>query len=222
MKIVSPSATLTKITHAAEEHIEKCGRVAWKSEAKMSGINDGSFLRRLIKMEHLSVLEHASATIHFVCDRAIANILVRHRIASYTQESQQFCNYTLDRFGREITFIEPPEFVDDIPAREAWYQAILTCENAYFQLRERGFKPRDARSVLPNCTKTELISTLNFRAWREVFEKRLEPVCHPHTRWLMAQALRQLKARCPNVFHDIEPESGLLGVDTWTNWNKKG
>lgn len=105
MKIVQPSATLEWITPNPLEVIERAGRTCYKSEPKG---DPQAFVQMILRKGHESVLEHVTASFRIVCDRGISHEIVRHRLASYSQESTRFCNYSKNRFGGELTFIEPP------------------------------------------------------------------------------------------------------------------
>ena len=206
MKIVQPTATLTQITSDAEKHIERCGRVCYKSEDRIEDDSAGQFIRRLLELGHESVIEHAVATVVFVCGRGVTHELVRHRLASFSQESTRYCNYDKAKFGREISVIRPPE-LNEI-AGEVWSRTCQTAECAYFELLDNGAPPQIARSVLPTCLKTEIAVTANLREWRHILKLRTSTPAHPQIRELMVEAGRQLKEAAPNVFHDFKFGNG--------------
>ncbi len=197
MQIVKPQAILLAITPNAEQLIERCGRVCYKSEAKITPESAGPFIEMLIRRGHHSVLEHASATIHFVCDRGVTHELVRHRLASFSQESTRYCDYGADRFGAELSFIEPPGLGAE---REAWVRACTALERRYLRMVGNNVKPQIARAILPNCLKAEIAVTANLREWRHIFDLRLSPAAHPQMREVMAMAFELLRVECPNVF----------------------
>lgn len=209
MKIVEPSASLMSWTRhdllQAEQHIERCGRICYKSEDKTTKESAGKFIRMLIKREHESVLEHASATILFVCDRGVSHELVRHRLASYSQESTRYCNYGKDKFDNEISVIEPP----GLSAKKAYHSWLLACKEAesqYLWMLKAGLSPQIARSVLPTCLKTEIAVTANLREWRHILKLRTSKAAHPQIREIMLMAGKELKEIAPNVFFDRETE----------------
>jgi thymidylate synthase (FAD) len=117
-------------------------------------------------------------TVRIVCDRAVSHELVRHRVFSFAQESQRYCNYSKDKFGKELTFISPAK---DMKPEEykVWRQALSTAEESYFKLIDLGFKPQEARSVLPNSTKTELIMTGFETDWSDFFDLRVRELTGP-------------------------------------------
>jgi thymidylate synthase (FAD) len=153
---------------------------------------------------HESVIEHACASVRFVCDRGVSHELVRHRIASYSQESTRYCDYGSNRFGEEIAIIKPPGMTTD--QHIEWSIAVKECETRYLRMIARGATPQIARSVLPNSLKTEIVTTANLREWRHIFAMRLSKAAHPQIREVMVDALYLLKTRCPNVFSDISDD----------------
>jgi thymidylate synthase (FAD) len=205
MKIIKPSVEIfTPLDGAAIlQHIERCGRVCYKSEDKITPESAEPFVRGLIKRGHESVLEHYSFTVKFVCDRGVSHEIVRHRIASYSQESTRYCNYGKDSFGKEITVISPPvNYGEDYGA---WMRACQKAEEEYRFLLWRGISPQVARSVLPNSLKTELVMTANLREWRHFLRLRTSPAAHPQMREVALMLLEQVRELVPVVFEDIEP-----------------
>lgn len=201
MLIVEPSATLLSITPNAEELIERCGRTCYKSECKITPDSAGSFVRKIMKLGHLSVIEHANATIMFVCDRGVTHELVRHRLASYSQESTRYCNYGKDKFGNEIKVIQPPGL--EGTSLQRWKVACEQIEQTYLAMMADGVTAQIARSILPNCLKTEIATTANLREWRHILTLRTSQAAHPQIREVMEQAREILKKECPTVFEDI-------------------
>lgn len=143
MKIISPSVEImTPVDgNAVLKHIEQCGRVCYKSEELATDTSAADFVRRIIKRGHEAVLEHFNITIKFICDRGVSHEIVRHRLASYCQESTRYCNYSKDGFGGEITVIRPCFFDEHTPAWEHWKDACDVAEGAYFDLLEFGCPP---------------------------------------------------------------------------------
>lgn len=185
------------------EKLERIARVSHKSENMMTG----DLIKKCIEMGHLSVLEHSYISVLFICDRATSHELVRHRLMSFTQESQRYCNYSKDRFGNNVTFIQPwwMDEEDDI-GYSIWRKSCKDAEKAYFDLLHVGYAPQRARMVLPNCTKTEVIATANFREWRHVLDIRTKIDAHPDIRHLMKGLLKDLNERFPDIFGDIAKE----------------
>ena len=197
MQIIQQSAELLGEVDGAAmlRHVERCGRVCYKSEWRITGDSYAAFVGKIIANGHEAVLEHASATLRVVCDRGVSHEIVRHRLASYCQESTRYVSYD------DIEVICPQGLSEAQYA--AWEAAMLTCEAAYKQLREQGCAPQIARSVLPNALKTELMMTANLREWRHFFRLRLSPAAHPQMREVAALMLEALRERIPIVFEEF-------------------
>lgn len=183
--------------------IEQCGRVCYKSEDKIEEGSAEKFVANIIKRGHEAVLEHASITVKFIVDRGVSHEIVRHRLASYCQESTRYCNYSKDKFGSEVTFIIPHYFDYGTEGFKIWKQAMKDCEKAYFQLLDWGCTPQEARAVLPNSLKTELVMTANLREWRMFFKLRTSQAAHPQIREVAVPLLEELKQLIPVVFDDL-------------------
>lgn len=215
MRIVQPSVTVHWVQSGPDmlAAIERAGRVAYKSEGKIGPGTAERFVAMLVAKGHESVLEHVSVSATVVCDRGVSHELVRHRIGSFTQTSTRFCNYASDRFGHEITVVEP-YFLRVVPGddaataarRRAWMDAMEWAEGYYFALLDEGLPPQAARSVLPNSLKTELVVTFNLRQWRHFFALRCAPAAHPDMRCI-AGMLRQEFAR---VLPVLFPEPAVM------------
>lgn len=206
MKIINADVEiLTPLDgQAVLRHIERCGRVCYKSEDKITENSATKFVAGIIKRGHEAVLEHFSITVKFVCDRGVSHEIVRHRLASYCQESTRYCNYSKDGFGGEITVIEPCYLPTCGAAYQMWAQACANAEEAYFNLLNCGCSPQEARTVLPNSLKTEVVMTANLREWRHFFKLRTAPAAHPQMRevaWMLLVRMREL---LPGVFDDCE------------------
>ncbi len=208
MRIVEPSVTLEWITPDALGVIERAGRTCYKSEYK-SDSDPAVFVRRLIKRGHLSVIEHAVASLRIVCDRGVSHEIVRHRIASYSQESTRYVCYAKERRGGEIKVIVPSGLSAMDEAFAYWRIAMDDAEDAYLNMIENGVSPQIARSVLPTCTATELVMTANFREWLHFFALRCAPSAHPDMQHVAELARNILRRECPVVFGDyLETEEG--------------
>ena len=206
MNIIEPSVEILTPLDADTimKHLERCGRVCYKSEGR---IGDGSaerFLSGIIKSGHESVLEHYSITFKVVCDRAVSHQIVRHRIASYSQESQRYCNYTKDGFGRSVAFVRPGWIEKHAELYGVWQNACQNAEDAYFCLIDSGCTPQQARTVLPNSTKTEIVCTMNVRELRHFLKLRTSPAADPAIRQVANMLLSKTKESLPVLFADIE------------------
>lgn len=202
MKIISPSVEiLTPLDGTAVlRHIEQCGRVCYKSEGKTTESSAPAFVANIIKRGHEAVLEHFDITVKFICDRGVSHEIVRHRMASYCQESTRYCNYAKDDFGNEITVIEP--YYLDAQGLYLWRRACEAAEASYFELLNWGCTPQEARAVLPNSLKTEVVMTANLREWRHFFKLRTAPAAHPQMREVAKMLLKQMREMVPVVFDD--------------------
>lgn len=178
------------------QDIERIGRVCYKSEHRITSSSAAPFVRNLIARGHESVLEHISITVRFITDRAIANELVRHRIAAYSQESTRYCNYK-----DKIEFIYPKNVSDK--QLQLIMEACACAATTYQALIADGATPEIARDVLPLCTKTELIATYNLREWRHILRLRTDKAAHPKMRELMQTLLQFFQGLVPIIFDDI-------------------
>lgn len=212
MRIIKPFyEILTPISEGGIkelQHIEKIGRVCYKSEDKITedGESAKNFVKMLINRGHEAMIEHSSLSVKFVVDRGVSHELVRHRIASFAQESTRYCNYSNDKFGNEITVIKPCFWDETDTNFIEWKSTCEDAEAGYFRLLSDGATPQEARSVLPNSLKTEITVTANYREWRSFFKLRTAKAAHPQMREVTIPLLKELKAFIPIVFDDIEVE----------------
>jgi thymidylate synthase (FAD) len=243
MRVIKPSyEILTPIDGGSIcEDIEIIGRVCYKSENKITEDSAGKFVKMLIDRGHEAMIEHHSITVKIICDRGISHELVRHRIASYAQESTRYCNYSKNNFNNELTFILPNWFPEDIPdgfysfgidnahihytsnnthnALEVsnincqdwnnpdilWLRHMLWSEKTYLKLIRDGWKAEEARDVLPNSLKTEIVITMNLREWRHFFKLRCTNAAHPQMREMTIPMFEEFKILLPEFFEDINP-----------------
>ena len=206
MKIISPDFEVLSLVdgRAILHDIERCGRVCYKSEDKITETSAQAFVSNIIKRGHEAVLEHASVTVKFTVDRGVSHEIVRHRLAAYCQESTRYCNYSKDGFGRQVTFIQPHFLDRGTRGWELWVLACEQAEKAYFDLLNWGCSPQEARAVLPNSLKTEVVMTANLREWRHFFKLRTAPAAHPQMREVTIPLLRRMQELIPGVFDDIK------------------
>ncbi len=203
-------------------HIERIGRVCYKSEDRITedGESAKKFVKMLIGAHHEAMIEHSTLSVLFTVDRGVSHEMVRHRIASFAQESTRYVNYSKEKYGNEINVIGleggirldgrmeklSGEAIDAI-LRE-WRSAMEDAERHYMTMIGLGATPQIARSVLPNSTKTNITITANYREWRNYFRLRTAGDAHPQIREVSIPLLRELKERLPVIFDDIElPES---------------
>ncbi len=201
MKIIEQSVKLEWITPDALKIIEAAGRICYKSENNITDNSASNFVNKIINSGHEAVIEHASASFRIFTDRGITHEIVRHRIASFCQESTRYCNYANDKFDNEISVIEPPEM--NTQSRQIWIEACNHAEKNYFSLLNSGASPQIARSVLPTCLKSEIIMTCNFREWRHFLKLRLAKGAHPQI-VIIAQMIKDILINhYPEIFSDI-------------------
>lgn len=188
------------------QKIEAAARTCYKSEGKIQEGSAAKLVAGLIKSGHEAMLEHASVTVKFVVDRGISHELVRHRLASFAQESTRYCNYSKDDFGSEITFIIPDYLEYKSEGWNIWKESMKQAEDAYFKMLDFGLSPQQARAVLPNSLKTEVVMTANLREWRHFFKLRaLGTTGKPHPQMLEVAIplLEDMKNLIPVVFDDL-------------------
>ncbi len=216
MKIIEAGYEILTPLDGADivKQIERIGRVCYKSEDKITDVSAPEFTKKLIKRGHEAMIEHYSLSVKFTCDRGVSHEIVRHRMASFAQESTRYCNYSKDKFGREITVIKPCFFHEhrkytndgEYTAYGAWFNSCEYAEKCYFELLDMGKTPQEARSVLPNSLKTEIVVTANLREWRHFFKLRTAEAAHPQMREITVPLLAELKRCIPVVFDDINAE----------------
>ena len=215
MKIVIPSANVymhhpfcagvaepNEAAYDLEEFMERVGRTCYKSEDRITEDSSRKFIKMLYERGHHAMLEHCVASVKFVCDRGVTHELVRHRLCSFAQESTRYCNYGKDKFDNQISVIEPPG-LDTPEAREAWERACLVAEEQYMNLIGMGVPPQIARSILPNCLKTEIWTTANLREWTHIFKLRCSSKAHPQIREVMMMALEVFRNEVPSMFEGL-------------------
>lgn len=152
------------------------------------------------------ILTHCDKTVLFVVDRGVSHEIVRHRIASFSQESTRYCNYSKDGFGGEIAVIQPLYLEPDTDAWVAWEAGCKMAEAGYFALLNIGLSPQEARAVLPNSLKTEVVMTANIREWRHFLRLRCSEAAHPQMREVANMLLDMFYGEMPVLFEDVYAE----------------
>lgn len=208
MQVIKAGFEIMDILNGEEilRKIEKVARVCYRSEDKIGEGTAEKMVRALIKSNHLAMLEHFSFSVKFICDRGVSHEIVRHRVASFAQESTRYCNYG-SKSG-EITVIEPCFWGKDSIEYNEWASACEMAESYYLSLIDLKATPQEARSVLPNSLKTEVVMTANLREWRHFFSLRAcgstgKP--HPQMLEVAVPLLQEVKKLIPVVFDDLEP-----------------
>lgn len=210
MKLIKPSFEfLTELNRIdILKLIERAGRTCYKSDSAYTEKTGSEFLKMIAKRGHFSVIEHVSISVRFVCDRGVTHELVRHRIASYSQESTRYCNYQTG-----VTFIIPLWLYDQIPEGEytnlptnssrdamVWISLMLDIEGVYERVIKQGWIPQQARSILPNSLKTEIITTANLREWKHIFDLRCSEKAHPQIREIMIPVREIFREKLPELY----------------------
>lgn len=208
MRIIEPRVEILSDVDANKimRNIEMCGRVCYKSEHLITEESAEKFVKRIIASGHESVLEHEKLTMKFICDRGVSHEIVRHRIASYSQESTRYCNYNKEKFGKELTLIRPFFWNEDEKKYKVWLEVMEKIENSYNELITLGAKPEEARSILPNSLKTEIVVTMNMRELRHFLRLRTSKKAHPQMREVASMLLKYVKEALPVLFDDIGEE----------------
>jgi len=188
--------------------IENAGRTSHKSEDKITDSSYTSFIKKLFMLKHDSVFEFGNMVVRFVTTRSVTHELVRHRLCSFIQESQRYVDYSKDKFGKEITFVKPIQFVNENSEEYAiWFYGCKEAEERYFDMLKIGVSAQNARSILPNSAKTEIVVKTNWREWALIFKQRaISRAAHPDMRALMIPLYQECRKQCPEVFDMGEPE----------------
>lgn len=214
MILVKPSFEILMINNINNplHLIELAGRTCYKSESDFNKESAEKFTKMVLKNGHESVIEHSAITVKIICDRGVSHELVRHRLAAFSQESTRYCNY---KGG--VTFVIPPwidlkegeyktDYIDSRKVdREAstWFHAVKYAKDNYLTLLDFGWSPQQARSVLPNSLKTEIVITANFREWKHIFNLRCSKAAHPQMREIMIPLHKKYKELIPIIFDKI-------------------
>ena len=204
MQVIKPSIEIIDMEDYEKivKKIERIGRVCYKSEGKITEDSAEKFIKGLLTRQHESVIEHENVTVRFVCDRGVTHEIVRHRIASYSQESTRYCNYSGDKFASGFQYDLSKE--NDKAKYEVWTKAMENAEQSYFRMLELGATPQEARSVLPNSLKTEIVVTMNLRSWRNFFRLRVDSHAHPQMREVATMLYEEFKKRLPVFVADLD------------------
>ena len=208
MKIINAGFQILTNINGMEmlQAIEYIARTCYKSENSITELSAVKMVESLINRGHEAMLEHCVISVKFIVDRGVSHELVRHRMASYAQESTRYCNYSKDKFGNELTFISPCFWSKGSREYEEWYAAMNSAEDIYFELIDWGVTPEQARTVLPNSIKTEVVMTANLREWRHFFKLRAIGTTgkpHPQMLEVTVPLLAEFKTLIPVVFDDL-------------------
>ena len=207
MDIIKPSIEFIWSTKDPLEIIEKAGRTCYKSEDKITGDSAKKFTKMLLDRGHEAMIEHASASYRVICDRGVTHEIVRHRLFSYAQESTRYVNYNKKGmqviepcfwYGNEDSILASPTCI------AVWEQAMEQAEINYNKMIENGATPQEARSVLPNSLKTEIVITGNLREWKHFFKLRTSEKAHPQMQEVANMILEDIRKRVPIIFDEVK------------------
>jgi thymidylate synthase (FAD) len=206
-------------------HLELCGRTCYKSEDKITNDSCYKFIKMLLSRGHESVIEHYNISIKFICSRSLSHQLVRHRLCSFSEQSQRYCNfetkidmgiiqpYWLDPLDakkiRNKSFTSVLQIPEGISNKcRYWLESIIDSVNSYGILLRSNpeMTPQQVRSLLPNAAKTEIVCTANLRQWRHILKLRTSKGADPEIKELMIPLLKKLQEKLPTLFSDIEVE----------------
>ena len=238
MKFIEPSFEILSKDFKRENvltAIECAARTCYKSEDKITNDSAERLVRSLVKRGHEAMLEHApTLSVRFICDRGVSHELVRHRLFSFAQESTRYVDYnnTGTQFiipewikGKDretilnFKYKSIDELNDNIESimntfedkKNWWFVSVCMFSDVYYRsLIETGWKPQQARTVLTNSIKTEIVVTGNVREWRNFFKLRLDRAAHPQMRELTIPLFRSLYADIPEIWEDIADRFNIL------------
>jgi len=220
MKIIEQSHEILILSENILQNIEKAGRTCYKSEDKITPESAPVFVQTLLKRGHHAMIEFADITVRFITNRGVTHELVRHRICSFAQTSTRYVKY-----DEEMEFIRPvwidkkylgtwnKERVLSMNNDESTHD--IMCFMASLDLAQKtysklinggGWRPEQAREVLPNSLKTEIVVKANVREWIHILDLRCSKAAHPQMRALMIPLLKELKEKVPIIFNDLYPE----------------
>ncbi len=218
MKLIKPSIEFIWMTENPLQTIEYAGRTCYKSEDRITSGSAAKFVKMIIDKGHEAMLEHTSASYRFICDRGVTHEIVRHRLFSYAQESTRYCNYkggvtfiipcwmdlskgVYTRDDSSLSFCPSEGKMPKLSrAEEIWLMALGMAEEQYQEMIENNWTPQQARTVLPNSLKTEIVITGNFREWRHFFKFRCAKSAHPQMQEIANMALSDIRQKVPVVF----------------------
>lgn len=206
MKLIKPSIEVMSSLNGEEilRHCELAIRNCYKSEDKICADSHKKLVQTILDSHHYSTIEHVSITVRVICSRACLAQWTRHRHFSFSVESQRYVNYSRDKFGSEITFIKPQDYYKYTTEQKFLFdQALESCEEQYLKLIKAGFKAQEARNVLNNAVKTEMVVTANLRAWRDFLQKRTDKSAQDEIRYLSNEILTEFQSKIPVVFDNL-------------------
>lgn len=214
MKIIDPTfeyiSAPTRV--AAYEIIAMAMRNCYRAELNAMPATDEEMVEKVMKKRHLSLLEFVDVSVNITCDRGVTHELVRHRLCSFAQESTRYCNYSGEKFGRELTFVKPSwaaeHDLDALPIPllrkyNIWVRSMEEAEKAYIEMLGEGASAQEARSVLPSSLAAKIAVKANLREWIHIFRMRCDIPAHPDMRVTMMPILVSMLDLYPVVFQPV-------------------
>ena len=203
MRIVKPYVIVEKIDGVqVMKRIERACRTCYRSEGKITDDSYKNLIKNCINRGHESVLEHEKVTVRIYNDIGSYKDLTRHRFASFSVESTRYCSYDKDKYGNEISFMDPV-YIEDEKVYEVWKKTMQDIENSYLEMKKLGATTDMCRNILPHSTAAEYTMTANIREWKHIFELRANNHVHPAIRQVMIPLLKYFKEQMPDIFGEI-------------------
>ena len=203
MRIVKPYVIVEKFDEVqVMKRIERACRTCYRSEGKITEDSYKNLIKNCINRGHESVLEHEKVTVRIYNDIGSYKDLTRHRFASFSVESTRYCSYDKDKYGNEISFMDPV-YIEDEKVYEVWKKTMQDIENSYLEMKKLGATTDMCRNILPHSTAAEYTMTANIREWKHIFELRANNHVHPAIRQVMIPLLKYFKEQMPDIFGDI-------------------
>lgn len=203
MKIVEPWVKVEKFDGVQMmKRIERACRTCYRSEGKITEDSYKNLIKNCLTRGHESVLEHEKVTVRIYDDIGSYKDLTRHRFASFSVESTRYCSYDKDKYGNEISFINPV-YIEDKEMYETWKKSMEEIEKSYLKMKKLGATTDMCRLILPHSTAAEYTMTANIREWKHIFSLRANNHVHPSIRQVMIPLLKYFKEQMPEIFEDV-------------------
>ena len=200
MQIINQSWEIIQKPDYPLQIIEKAGRTCYKSENKITEGSAEKFVKMILKSGHDSVVEHVLISVRFITNRGVTHELVRHRLCAFSQESTRYVKY-----DNNMEFIKPvwwDKWTKE--QQDLWTKQMISAEEGYLKLLQTGARAEEAREILPNSLKTEIVTSANVREWRHIFKLRCVMAAHPQMRQLMISCLKGFQKEFPILFDDLK------------------
>lgn len=203
MKLVEPWVKVEKFDgKEIMKRIERACRTCYRSEGKITEDSYKNLIKNCLTRGHESVLEHEKVTVRIYCDIGSYKDLTRHRFASFSIESTRYCSYDKDKYGNEISIMNPV-YIEDKEIYDTWKKAMEDMEKGYMKMKELGASTDMCREVLPHSTAAEYTMTANIREWKHIFSLRANSHVHPSIRQVTIPLLKYFKEQMPDIFDDV-------------------